>query len=232
MSTLCIVTGSSSGLGLATSAHLVGLGYTVLGLDLNPPEGILSPHFEFLKLDLSEPNLENLVLGALADRQLHGIVHCAAVSKGNNITNLTDEDWNSSLEINLSSAMRLCRLASTTMVDFGKIILIGSPVAFAGATKPSYAATKAGLHGLTMSVSRELGKRNILVNTILPGPMMTGMTSDWSEEKIARISKETRLNRFCKPIEVAHTIAFLLSKECSFMTASMVDMTAGSMFGH
>ena len=83
-----------------------------------------------------------------------------------------------------------------------------------------------------MSVSRDLGKRNILVNTILPGPMMTGMTEDWSQEKIDRISKETRLNRLCEPIEVANVINFLLSNKSSFMTASIVDMTAGSLFGH
>jgi NAD(P)-dependent dehydrogenase (short-subunit alcohol dehydrogenase family) len=83
-----------------------------------------------------------------------------------------------------------------------------------------------------MSVSRDLGKRNILVNTILPGPMMTGMTEDWSQEKIDRISKETRLNRLCEPIEVANVINFLLSNQSSFMTASIVDMTAGSLFGH
>jgi NAD(P)-dependent dehydrogenase (short-subunit alcohol dehydrogenase family) len=83
-----------------------------------------------------------------------------------------------------------------------------------------------------MSVSRDLGKRNILVNTILPGPMMTGMTEDWSQEKIDRISKETRLNRLCEPMEVANVINFLLSNQSSFMTASIVDMTAGSLFGH
>jgi NAD(P)-dependent dehydrogenase (short-subunit alcohol dehydrogenase family) len=83
-----------------------------------------------------------------------------------------------------------------------------------------------------MSVSRDLGKRNILVNTILPGPMMTGMTEDWSQEKIDRISKETRLNRLCEPMEVANVINFLLSNQSSFMTASIVDLTAGSLFGH
>ena len=83
-----------------------------------------------------------------------------------------------------------------------------------------------------MSVSRDLGKRNILVNTILPGPMMTGMTEDWSQEKIDRISTETRLNRLCEPMEVANVINFLLSNQSSFMTASIVDLTAGSLFGH
>jgi NAD(P)-dependent dehydrogenase (short-subunit alcohol dehydrogenase family) len=83
-----------------------------------------------------------------------------------------------------------------------------------------------------MSVSRDLGRRNILVNTILPGPMMTGMTEDWSQEKIDRNSKETRLNRLCEPIEVANVINFLLSNQSSFMTASIVDLTAGSLFGH
>ena len=94
--------------------------------------------------------------------------------------------------------MRICQLADSQLMDGGRIVLVGSPVAFAGANKPSYAASKAALHGLTMSVSRQLGKRGICVNTVLPGPMITGMTSDWSDEKRSRIAQETRLNRLAK----------------------------------
>ena len=83
-----------------------------------------------------------------------------------------------------------------------------------------------------MSVSRTLGKRQIQVNSILPGPMITGMTSDWSVEKRERIADETYLGRLCMPEEVAAVIRFLLSEECSYLTASVIDMTAGSMFGH
>lgn len=232
MNGITVVTGCSSGLGRATCTLLLDLGYDVIGLDQNPNCGIDHPNFSLVHCDLIDKNLELILSAALVGRGLYAIVHCAGVSIGGKIGDLTDNDWDLSLETNLGSAMRLCRLAATQMLDGGRIVLIGSPVAFAGANKPSYAASKAGLHGLTMSVSRDLGKRNILVNTILPGPMMTGMTEDWSQEKIDRISKETRLNRLCEPMEVANVINFLLSKQSSFMTASIVDMTAGSLFGH
>ena len=128
--------------------------------------------------------------------------------------------------------MRICQLADLHMMDGGRIVLVGSPVAFAGANKPSYAASKAALHGLTMSISRQFGKRGICVNTVLPGPMITGMTNDWSEEKRLRIAEETRLNRLAKPEDIAHVIGQMMGEKWSYMSAAIVDMTCGSMYGH
>ena len=83
-----------------------------------------------------------------------------------------------------------------------------------------------------MSVSRQLGKRGICVNTVLPGPMITGMTKDWSEEKRVRIAEETRLNRLAKPEDVAHVMVQMMGEKWSYMSASIIDMTCGSMYGH
>jgi NAD(P)-dependent dehydrogenase (short-subunit alcohol dehydrogenase family) len=105
-------------------------------------------------------------------------------------------------------------------------------VAIAGARKPSYAASKAALHGLTMSVSRSFGKRGICVNTVLPGPMITGMTKDWPVEKRASIANETRLKRLAKPEDVAYVITQMLDKKWSYMSSSIVDLTCGSLYGH
>ena len=114
--------------------------------------------------------------------------------------------------MNVTSAMKICQLADSHMMDGGRILLVGSPVGIAGANKPSYAASKAALHGLTMSVSRQLGKRGICVNTVLPGPMITGMTGDWSDEKRDRIAQETRLNRLAKPEDIAYVMVQMMAK--------------------
>lgn len=227
-----VITGTSSGLGLETSIHLLEEGYTVIGIDINPQTGISHPRFESVTMDLSCVSLEQTVVEVLSERTLYAMIHCAGVSIGDKVSRLSDKDWSKSIEVNLTSAMRLCRLSSKHMIEGGRILLIGSPVGLVGANKPSYAASKAGLHALTMSVSREVGLRGILVNTILPGPMFSGMTSDWSQEKQNRIASETRIGRLCDPMEVAQLIGFLLSSQCSYMTASIIDMTAGSMFGH
>ena len=106
--------------------------------------------------------------------------------------------------------MRICQIADSHMMDGGRIVLVGSPVAFAGANKP-LCRIESTLRGLTMSVSRQLGKRGICVNTVLPGPMITGMTNDWSEEN-ARIAEETRLNRLAKPEDIAHVMVQMMGE--------------------
>ena len=136
------------------------------------------------------------------------------------------------MQVNVTSAMLICQLADELMVDNGRIILVSSPVAITGARKPSYAASKAALHGLTMSVSRSFGKRGICVNTVLPGPMITGMTNDWPVQRRASIASETRLNRLAKPEDVAYVITQMLDGKWSYMSSSIVDLTCGSLYGH
>ena len=83
-----------------------------------------------------------------------------------------------------------------------------------------------------MSVSRHLGKRQIQANIIFPGPMITGMTDDWPEEKRSSIAASTHFGRLCLPEDVANVIEFMVGPSCTFLTASVIDMTSGSMFGH
>jgi Dehydrogenases with different specificities (related to short-chain alcohol dehydrogenases) len=130
--------------------------------------------------------------------------------------------------------MRLIRaLAPSLQVrGRGSIINVGSPVGVVGARKPQYAASKAALHGLTMSCARAMGKDGVRVNLLLPGPTITRMTQDWSVQQRENVARGSALQRLCLPEEVAATIAFLLGDDSSYITASVVDMTAGSMLGH
>ena len=114
----------------------------------------------------------------------------------------------------------------------GSILNVGSPVGIVGARKPQYAASKAALHGLTMSAARALGSDGIRVNLLLPGPTITGMTADWSEEQRERVAQGTFLKRMCQPEEIGEMVAFLVSDNSRYLTASVIDMTAGSMMGH
>ena len=232
MNKLVIVTGTASGLGLSTANLLLESDYLVLGID-KMPSMIDNPNYHHYEADLSQLDISK-VRKNLEDVNgiWYSVIHCAGISVGKPIGELSEVDWNYSMQVNVTSAMKLCQLADELMIDGGRIILVSSPVAFAGAKKPSYSASKAALHGLTMSVSRTLGKRNICVNTILPGPMITGMTDDWSEERRASIATESRLNRLAKPAEVAYVICRMLDNEWSYMSASIIDMTCGSMFGH
>jgi NAD(P)-dependent dehydrogenase (short-subunit alcohol dehydrogenase family) len=225
-----IITGTSSGLGLVTANSLLNQNFDIIGIDVQ--SGIIEhQNYTHLTMDLATFEF-NQIQEMVENQNWFGFIHCAAVSQGSKLDSLSIEDWNHSMDVNVTSAMLICQLADSQMMDGGRIVLVGSPVAFAGANKPSYAASKAALHGLTMSVSRQLGKRGICVNTVLPGPMITGMTKDWSEEKRNRIAEETRLNRLARPEDIAHVIAQMMGENWSYMSASIVDLTCGSMFGH
>lgn len=225
-----IVTGTSSGLGLASATHLLDSNFAVLGIDIQATE-IEHQNYTHVEMDLASVDIEELQQ-KIAETHWFGFIHCAGISRGGRLDTLSVEDWNLSLDVNVTSAMKICQLADSHMMDGGRIVLVGSPVGIAGANKPSYAASKAALHGLTMSVSRQLGKRGICVNTVLPGPMITGMTSDWSDEKRDRIAQETRLNRLARPEDIAHVMVQMMAEKWSYMSASLVDLTCGSLYGH
>ena len=224
---LIVVTGASSGLGKTVVENLLLKNYQVLGID-KQPASIEHELYTHALIDLSEFSTANIA----PLPNWYGFIHCAGVSTGGRISEMEIEDWDYSMSVNVTSAMKICKLASSEMVDFGRIVLVGSPVSIAGANKPSYSASKAALHGLTMSVSRTFGKRNITVNTVLPGPMITGMTEDWSKEKRQSVASGNRLNRLAVTGEVAHVICSMMDEEWSFMSASIVDLTCGSLYGH
>ena len=225
-----IITGSSSGLGRSIAEKLLDLGFEIIGIDISPTTITHSKYYH-LQMDLVKVETDK-ILDCVKDSNWYGFIHCAGVSKGSTIDEMLISDWNKSMEVNVNSAMHISRLAHEHMVDNGRIILVGSPVSVTGSRKPSYSASKAALHGLTMSISRSFGKRGICVNTVLPGPMITGMTNDWPVEKRNSIASSTRLNRLAKPDDVAYVLCRMLDEEWSYMSASIVDLSCGSTFGH
>ena len=98
------------------------------------------------------------------------VLFIVLLSPTGGVDTMTDEEWQFSMDVNLASAMRLSRFADRHMVPSGRLLFISSPVSIVGANKPSYSASKAGLHGLMVSVSRTLAQRQIQVNSILQDP--------------------------------------------------------------
>lgn len=235
-----VVTGAAGGMGRATCLHLAGLGWQIVAIDRNADrlnEMVqTSAAIVPLVTDLAAPDLVGRVRAVLASG-LHpaaGLVNMAGISVGNTIDRLEDDDWETSFAVNVTPAMQLIRLMAPILREQGggSIVNVGSPVGIVGARKPSYSASKAALQGLTVSCARNLGEHNIRVNLLLPGPTITGMTHDWDDERRALIAKGSFLKRLCTPEEVARTVAFLVGPDSSYMTGSVVDMTAGSMWGH
>lgn len=230
-----VVTGSSSGLGLEISKILFESGdHSVIGLDINKSD-IQSNDFHFIESDLSNRTSVNQLveeIGKLTHNSLYGIVNVAGISVGKSIVGMEQEDWDKMIQVNLTAPAFLISKLQDIMVDGGRIVNVSSPVSVTGSNKPGYSASKAGMHGLTMSVAKNLGPRNILVNTVFPGPMITGMTQKWSQGKRDSIATESFLGRLTTPEEVANGIKFLLDPATTGITGSILDYTAGSMFTH
>lgn len=234
-----VITGAAGGMGRAACRHLASTGWQVLAIDHNAERltalAAGQPGIQPVHADLTDPDLCSRVMTQLQSLPpVEGLVNLAGTSQGDVIDSLTDADWELSIAVNVTPAMRLIRALTPHFrrQKHGSIVNVGSPVGLIGARKPSYAASKAALNGLTMSCARNLGGDNIRVNLLLPGPTITEMTGDWSPARRAAIADGSFLKRLCTAEEVAEVIAFLLGPGSRYMTGSVVDMTAGSMWGH
>ncbi|MDQ9021821.1 SDR family oxidoreductase [Acinetobacter sichuanensis] len=232
-----IVTGAAGGMGRTCCQYLAELGWSVLAIDHNQVRLSQLQHanIKTLAIDLADDDLIPKTQQALHDLSpVWGLINLAGISKGSDVEHLDLEDWQRSFDVNVTPALKLIQLLTPIMKQNGggSIVNVSSPVGYIGARKPSYAASKAALHGLTMSCARNLGQYNIRVNLLLPGTTITEMTKDWSIERQAAIAEESLLKRLCTPQEIAESLAFLLSEHSRYMTGSILDLTCGSMWGH
>lgn len=232
-----IVTGAAGGMGRTCCQYFTDLGWSVLAIDHNQQrlKQFNHPQITTLCVDLASINLIEQIQEQLKELPtVWGLINLAGVSKGSDIEHLILEDWQYSFDVNVTATFKLIQLVTPIMQKNGggSIVNVSSPVGYIGARKPSYAASKAALHGLTMSCARNLGKYGIRVNLLLPGTTITEMTKDWSKERQIEIANESLLKRLCTPQEIAESLAFLLSEHSRYMTGSILDMTCGSMWGH
>jgi NAD(P)-dependent dehydrogenase (short-subunit alcohol dehydrogenase family) len=157
----------------------------------------------------------------------------AGVSQGDSIERIRDQDWDASMAVNVTAPMRLTRalLPALERTPHAAVVYVASAVAVVGARKISYAASKAALFGLTRALTKDLGKRGIRINTVIPAATLTPMTEDWDEQKRAAVAASSPLNRIAQPEEIAAAIAFLLGTESSYITGTALDVTGGRLLG-
>ena len=224
-----VVTGAASGMGAALCSILKARGYTVLPL-VQKSAGLTNE----LVCDLTDKDLPTLLSPRLdAFPSVSGLANVAGASIGSGLLDSSDEEWNRSIETNLTAPMKLVRCIIPKMIASGggSIVNVGSPVGFIGSRKPGYAASKAGLIGLTMTIARRFGKDGIRCNLLLPGATITNMTQDWDQAKRDRIASTSFLGRLCSTDEIAEVMAFMLSDASSCITGAVIDATAGQMLG-
>ena len=232
-----LVTGSTRGIGRAIAETLTEAGarVAIVGRDqANAAEvaTFVGGSAVGFGADVSDPaSVVALVEGVEAALgKIDILVNNAGLTRDNILFRIKDDDWDMVLNANLRGAFIAIRAASRGMMKrrWGRIINIASIVGITGNKgQANYAASKAGLIGLTKSVAKELGSRNILVNAVAPGFIETDMTAAMTPEARAALSGQIPLDRLGSPNDIAGTVAFLASEHASYITGQVLVVDGG-----
>ncbi len=158
------------------------------------------------------------------------LVNNAGITKDTLILRMKDEDWDRVLQVNLKGAFNLIRAVAKPMMKarYGRIINVSSVVGLHGAAgQANYAASKAGLIGLTLATAKELGSRNITCNAVAPGFIETDMTEDLPADFREYVAKNAPAGRLGKPEDIAPAILFLASQDAAYITGQTLTVDGG-----
>ena len=229
-----LVTGGSRGIGLAVAQRFVALGdrVAVTYLSSPPPPGVLAVRCDVTSAaDVDRAFSE--VEAALGPVEV--LVSNAGITKDGLLLRMSEADFTSVVDANLTAAYRVAKRASGPMLRLrrGRMIFMSSVVGLLGsAGQANYAASKAGLVGLARSLARELASRAITVNVVAPGPVTTDMTEVLDPKRQAALTEAVPLGRFATTDEIAGVVAFLASADAAYITGAVVPVDGGLGMGH
>jgi 3-oxoacyl-[acyl-carrier protein] reductase len=233
-----LVTGGSRGIGLAIAKALAEAGATVAVAATNEKRAgdaaasLSGDGHRGYAVDVGDSGSVDTLVKAV-ESDLGGIdilVNNAGVTRDNVLMRLKDEDWTTVLDTNLRGAFNTIRAASRAMMKrrSGRIINVGSIVGITGNKgQANYAASKAGLIGLTKSVARELASRGVLVNVVAPGYIETDMTAELPEAAREALLSQISLGRLGRPDDIAGVVRFLAGPAASYITGQVLVVDGG-----
>lgn len=234
------MTGASRGIGESIARRLAAEGAVVLAASRSTSEldRVVADieksggRARVLELDVSEPSsIEAAMKSALEEHgQIDVLVNNAGITEDNLILRMSRDAWDRVLTTNLTGAFLLIQAVVKGMVRkrYGRIVNVTSVVGLMGnAGQANYAAAKAGLVGLTRSVARELGSRNVTCNAVAPGFIATAMTDKMTEQAREGLSAQIPLQRLGSPDEVASAVAFLASEDAAYVTGAVLNVSGG-----
>ena len=236
---VALVTGASRGIGRAIALELAQRGFCVIGTATSAAgaAAIGSALAGYADCSGEVLDVNDGAAGvALVDRcvkqhgGLHVLVNNAGITRDMLAMRLKDEDWDLVLDTNLKAVFRMSRAVLRTMMKqrYGRIINVTSVVGASGnAGQANYAASKAGVAGMSRSLARELGSRNITVNCVAPGFIDTDMTSALSETQRLALLGQIPLGRLGLPAEIANAVAFLASAQAGYITGQELHVNGG-----
>lgn len=236
-----IITGASKGIGAVIASRLNELGYNLV---LNYRSSTAS--MEELINSFTNKQTENVIVQCdissygdakkLVDEayekfgSVNVLINNAGITKDNLLPLMSEEEFDLVIDTNLKGTFNCCKHIAKRMLKqkYGRIINISSVVGLAGnAGQVNYSASKAGVIGMTKSMARELGKKNILVNAVAPGFIQTEMTDKIPEDIKAEMMKNIPLQRLGQPSDIADAVEFLISDKASYITGQVLSVNGG-----
>jgi 3-oxoacyl-[acyl-carrier protein] reductase len=227
-----LVTGASRGIGRAIAVELAAAGASVVvGYRTGQQEAeevALAIGGRAVQADVADPESARALVEASGDVDV--LVNNAGLTRDGLIARMSDDDWRTVIETNLSSVFYTCRAVARPMMKrrAGAIVNVSSIVGVHGNWgQTNYAASKAGIIGFTKSLARELGSRNVRANVVAPGYVATQLTEVLPEEATQAMLQQTPLGRLGDPADVAGAVRFLCSDEASFVTGEVLLVDGG-----
>jgi 3-oxoacyl-[acyl-carrier protein] reductase len=237
---VALVTGAGRGLGRAIAQTLAAAGAQVACVDVSAESlaqtvaaiqaagGTAMP----LACDVTDSQRVNQVVDEVVKTWggLHVLVNNAGITRDNIVLRMKDEQWDAVIQVNLRGTFLFTRAAAKPMLKAhgGRIVNIASVAGLVGNPgQANYSASKAGVIGLTRTVSRELAGRGITVNAVAPGFIATEMTAGLGEAVLTEVKKQTPLGRLGEPQDIADAVLFLASDAASFITGHVLTVDGG-----
>ena len=236
-----VITGGGQGLGKATATTLHAAGASVAVTYFRDAEGINQSRAEETARQLGERAIA--VEGDVRNREsiatmlnhvmqqfgsLDIVVNNAAILKDRTLKKMEDDEWQAVVDTNLTGVYKVCKEAVVRLADGGRIVSMASISGFVGFFgQTNYSAAKAGVVGLTKALSKELASRQITVNAVAPGVVMTEMAETIPEAARGEMLKQIPLGRFGRTDEIASAILFLCSPMADYITGQTIHVNGG-----